>query len=172
MHSTLDAAHVVVGQRGAGSQLVASAQTLFASMGSMNGSIYQMFAMLLPDCFRPLLAWSAHAFPDARFSAVLQARATISSASMQLVQQFKQRQQEQQAGAGDATGNAGPGGSTADAAIRDSSSSSRVQRSSGAIAPGSFLGLLLSARGGATGHGLSDLQMIMQVRGGQAGWLA
>jgi hypothetical protein len=158
MHSTLAAAHVDVGQRGAGSQLVASAQTLFASMGSMNGSIYQMCAMLLPDCFRPLLSWSAHAFPDARFQAVLEARTTISSASMQLVQQFKQRQQEQQA-------DAAAGGSPADAAAHDSSSS-RVQRSSGTILPGSFLGLLLSARGGATGHGLSDLQMIMQVRRG------
>jgi hypothetical protein len=162
MHSTLAAAHVDVGQRGAGAQLVASAQTLFASMGSMNISIYQMFAMLLPDCFRPLLSWSAHAFPDARFQAVLQARATISSASMQLVQQFKQRQQEQDPDA------------AADAAARDGSNSSRVQRSSGAIAPGSFLGLLLSARGGATGHGLSDLQMIMQVRDLGEGllWLA
>jgi hypothetical protein len=137
-------------------------------MGSMNGSIYQMFAMLLPDCFRPLLSWSAHVFPDARFQAVLQARATISSASMQLVQQFKQRQQEQHA-------DAGTDCSTADAAARDGSSgSSRVQRSSGAIAPGSFLGLLLSARGGATGHGWSDLQMIMQVGDlgeGCCGWL-
>ncbi|WIA09117.1 hypothetical protein OEZ85_008529 [Tetradesmus obliquus] len=155
MHSGLAAAHVDVGQRAVGAQLVSSAQTLFASMGGTSGSIYQMAALLLPDSCRPLVAWAAHTFPDARFTAVMNARATVSSASMQLVQQFKQRQQQQEdaSASGDAGlgGNAAPGGS------------GRVSRSGGAIAPGSFLGLLLAARGGTDGHGLSDLQMIMQA---------
>jgi hypothetical protein len=166
MNSALAAAQVDVGQRSVGAQLVASAQTVFASMGGTSGSIYQMFALLLPDCCKPLVAAAAHNFPDARFKALLEARATVSSASMQLVQQFKQRQREQQESAGHAAG-LGDKAAAAAAAAADgaalSSVGSRVQRSSGAIAPGSFLGLLLSARGGADGHGLSDLQMIMQV---------
>jgi hypothetical protein len=146
-----------------GAQLVAAAQMLFASMGGTSGSIYQTIALLLPDACRPLLSWTAHTFPDARFTAIQQARATISSASMQLVQQFRQRQQQQ--GDLDTVSNAETGDKSAASA---GGGGSRLQRSSGAISPGSFLGLLLSARGGAEGHALSDLQMIMQVRASRA----
>lgn len=142
--ANISAVNVSLQQSDIGAQLVSCAQTLFAAAGSRSGSIYQTLAVLLPSFTRGIITWLAHKAPDKQFKQVLAARATMSSASLQLVQQSRRKQQCSSAG-------------------RESSSDGGGKRWSGAVAPGSFLGLLLNASDPVTGSALTDLSLIMQA---------
>jgi hypothetical protein len=97
-------------------------------------------------------------FPDKAFQQVLEARLMLSSASMALVRQARSADEDKRAREAAAAGADAVAVVTgADVAVKGGASRAR-----GSIAPGSFLGLLLSARDKA-GYGLTDLQMLMQA---------
>jgi len=67
--------HTLPGQHSAdeqaeGSALQNACQTLFATMGIKNGSLWQLVNILLPVA-RPLVSWLARNFPDARLKQAL-----------------------------------------------------------------------------------------------------
>jgi hypothetical protein len=128
-------------------------QVVFKSAAAISGSVYQRLALLAPAVLLGPINLLAHVLPDASFKQVLEARLMLSSASMALVRQARttEAQKHAAAAAGDA-----------DATAAVSNAANGSSRARGSIAPGSFLGLLLSARDKA-GHGLTDLQMLMQV---------
>eukprot|EP00878_Enallax_costatus_P008450 GHUV01008832.1.p1 GENE.GHUV01008832.1~~GHUV01008832.1.p1 ORF type:complete len:573 (+),score=166.57 GHUV01008832.1:167-1885(+) len=140
--TSLAQAKVKISNNDVGSQLVASAQTLFAAAGAQSGSIYQTLALLAPPALKGLVTSLAHKLPDKQFKKVMAARSTMSAASLQLVQ--RQRAASNSKGAGDGNASKAPG-----------------KKWSGAVAPGSFLGLLLHAR--EAGSQLTDLSLIMQA---------
>jgi hypothetical protein len=124
-----------------GAQLVSAAKTLLGAASGRSGSRYQIAAALLPRELRPLLSRLAHLVPDAPFRAVMHARKMMSAASLQLLHQTRLRSSEN-----------GNGSSSSSA----SSARKKGSRTSGSIAPGSFLGLLLAAGesdGGSGGSG-------------------
>ena len=140
-------------------------QVVFKSAAAISGSAYQRLALLAPAVLLRRNNLLAHLFPDKAFQQVLEARLMLSGASMALLRQARtaeeqKRQQELDAAtAAGADATAVVTGATAAGAGKVGSSGSRPR---GSIAPGSFLGLLLSARDKA-GHGLTDLQMLMQA---------
>lgn len=131
---------------------------VFKSAAAISGSAYQRLALLAPGVLLRPLNLLAHVFPDKSFQQVLESRLMLSAASIALVRQARaaeqQKREQEEASAGDAlavvTGPAGV--AAADKSVRPR----------GSIAPGSFLGLLLSARD-KTGDALTDLQMVMQA---------
>eukprot|EP00775_Hariotina_reticulata_P013642 gene13642-13765_t len=118
--------------------LIKSAKILFAAAGAMSGSLYQTVALLVPPSLSPVVRFLAHWLPDAKFKQVLQARLVLFMSSLKLLDDSRQKQQELQAG--------------------DCTSGGGDVRRTGAVAPGSFLGLLLSAS-----EGMSDFQICMQA---------
>lgn len=141
-----------------------SLQVVFKSAAAISGSMYQRLALLAPAVLLGPINLLAHMAPDTSFKQVLEARLMLSAASMALVRQARSTEAQQHAAeaqAAAATAAAADAEATAKVgpAVKASSGSGRAR---GSIAPGSFLGLLLSARDKA-GHGLTDLQMLMQV---------
>lgn len=140
-------------------------QVVFKSAAAINGSIYQRLALLAPAVLLGPINLMAHMLPDKAFQQVLEARLMLSSASAALVRQARaaeaaKRACEAAAAGADATAVVtGPVDAAAGAKASGGVAGSRPR---GSIAPGSFLGLLLSARDKA-GHGLTDLQMLMQA---------
>lgn len=135
---------------------------MFKSAAAINGSIYQRLALLAPAVLLEAINLIAHMFPDKAFQQVLEARLMLSSASIALVRQARAAQQEKrerEAAAAGADAVAVVTGAPGTAAAVKAEGTSRPR---GSIAPGSFLGLLLSARDKA-GSGLTDLQMLMQA---------
>jgi hypothetical protein len=138
--------------------VVCPAQVVFKSAAAINGSIYQRLALLSPAALLGPINLLAHMFPDKAFQQVLEARFMLSSASMALVRQARSADEEKRAREAAAGADAVAVVTGADvAAVKGGASRAR-----GSIAPGSFLGLLLSARDKA-GYGLTDLQMLMQA---------
>jgi len=130
--------------------LIQSANILFAAAGAMSGSLYQVVALLVPPTLVPVVRWLAHWLPDEKFKRVLWARLTLYMSSLKLLDDSRTKQQETR-------GARGARGASAASAASGASGGSSVRRT-GAIAPGSFLGLLLSAS-----EGISDFQICMQV---------
>jgi hypothetical protein len=131
---------------------------VFKSAAAINGSIYQRLALLAPAALLGPIKLLAHMFPDKAFQQVLEARLMLSSASMALVRQARSADEDKRAREAAAAGADAVAVVTgADVAVKGGASRAR-----GSIAPGSFLGLLLSARDKA-GYGLTDLQMLMQA---------
>jgi hypothetical protein len=136
---------------------------VFKSAAAINGSMYQRLALLAPAVLLGPINLMAHLLPDKAFQQVLEARLMLSSASAALVRQARaavsaKRACDAAAAGADATAVV-TGPAEAAAAKASGGAGSRLR---GSIAPGSFLGLLLSARDKA-GHGLTDLQMLMQA---------
>jgi hypothetical protein len=104
----------------------------------------------------PVINFMAHAFPDAAFKRVLEARMTLCAASLSLVRQARRAAASQ-----DGSGSPGSPSSPSSSSNNNTADTGFMSRHRGAIAPGSFLGLLLSARDKA-GCGLTDLQMLVQ----------
>jgi hypothetical protein len=101
-------------------------------------------------------------FPDRGFKQALEARLMLSSASIALVRQARAAQQEKR---DQETAAAAAAGADAVAIVNGaevSAGASKVVKPRGSIAPGSFLGMLLSARDKA-GQGLTDVQAMMQA---------
>jgi hypothetical protein len=144
---------------------------VFKGASTHSGSFYSTLALVSPRWLLPAINLAAHTWPDAAFRRTLEARLTLSSASLALVKQARQQleheRQEQQQGAADAGSD-----SDADAAVAVVPAGQRaaagtvdtgfMRRHKGSLAPGSFLSLMLSARDKA-GQGLTDLQVLMQA---------
>lgn len=139
-------------------------QVVFKSAAAINGSIYQRLALLAPAVLLGPINLMAHMLPDKAFQQVLEARLMLSSASAALVRQARAAEAAKRACETAAAGADATAVVTApvEAAAGAKASGGAGSRPRGSIAPGSFLGLLLSARDKA-GHGLTDLQMLMQA---------
>jgi hypothetical protein len=141
-----------------------SLQVVFKSAAAISGSVYQRLALLAPSVLIAPINLLAHMLPDTSFKQVLEARLMLSAASMALVRQARTTEAQKHAAEAQATAAAADTDAT-DATAKIGAVSKAANggsRARGSIAPGSFLGLLLSARDKA-GHGLTDLQMLMQV---------
>jgi len=139
-------------------------QVVFKSAAAISGSAYQRLALLAPAVLLGPINLLAHLLPDKPFQQVLEARLMLSSASIALVRQaraaLQQKKAQEQAAA--AAAGADAVAVVTGAAAGSAGAGKVVSRPRGSIAPGSFLGLLLSARDKA-GEGLTDLQMVMQA---------
>lgn len=147
-----------------GRQLIEAAKVVFKSAAAISGSAYQRLALLAPAVLLGPINLLAHLLPDKPFQQVLEARLMLSSASIALVRQaraaLQQKKAQEQAAA--AAAGADAVAVVTGAAAGSAGAGKVVSRPRGSIAPGSFLGLLLSARDKA-GEGLTDLQMVMQA---------
>lgn len=141
-------------------------QVVFKSAAAISGSVYQRLALLAPAVLLGPINLLAHLLPDKPFQQVLEARLMLSSASIALVRQARaalQQKKEQEQAAAVAAGADAVAMVTGAATNSAAAAAGKVMsRPRGSIAPGSFLGLLLSARDKA-GEGLTDLQMVMQA---------
>jgi cytochrome P450 len=133
--------------RAQGAALVHAAAEMFKGSEIGGATRYLVAAHLMPVLL-PLIRLLAAAFPDERYRRLVQARETLRGESQALI---------------DATRRAAraPGRPPSPPPSPSSSSPGGARHPLG-VAPGSFLGLLLSARG-EEGHGLSDLQMAAQA---------
>jgi len=161
-----------------GKKLVEAAKSIFASTAISNQSIYATVARLVPKFLHKPVSIIAHMFPDKRLRVLSEAQRSIFIASSQLIMQ------QRKAMASDSGGQASPTSSrpasldgrsdNGSSAIADAPSSAEssprasaivrvAPRRRGPIAPGSFLGLLLSAKDKVTGHSLTEFSMVLQA---------